>query len=764
MTAHELKRILGAFVNDPSELDVRQGRIVAQIQDELVDVRLVTEAVSGELMIEDSDSMYKPRSWLVQKVAKIDLLAERILTHVPDTPAFVIPSGLLSGDLSSSTADDESAVTDVADTLMQRLGAPIPATTAILYLTSDAGEGKTTLIDHLARHQATRCKSRTGSWLLVPIALGGKTFLRFDDVVIGTLSNRFRFNRYYFDGFLELVKLGVIVPAFDGFEEMFVEGHSGEAVSALGSFIDSLQSAGSIMVAARKAFFEITSFKTQARLFDAIGDRSASFARLKINRWKKAQFLEYADLRGFSDAECLYDTFAARLGSEHPMLSRAFLVKRLVDLAQSVETVEQLANELGNTPQDYFFRFVETLVDREARLKWLDKTGDAAQPLLTVAEHHQLLAAIAREMWQSSANALRLDVIDVIVEMFAESMRRGPAFVRQIRERIRNHSLLSPDPARGGLLEFDHDEFRRFYLGEALGSALADRNQADLLSIVSADRIPSDTCDQALSHLLRVGRQGGDCIAVVVDVARSSSPLSFARENCGALLVRLLSGEPEGRGQVEVDSVVFPLNALVGRRLSHVKFSQCRFEPTEIAGAQFNNISFHACDFERLDVVDTKTLGGTTFVDCRVNALKRGGGEDERNFYGPHEIAAEMRKVGAAIPVKNDLPADSTLPEADARIDAVEKFLRVFLRATQVNEDTIRTKFGKQGPWFVDDIVPTLVRAKIVENVEYCGKGVQARYKLAVPMYAIQDALAASEGSFENFLSAFHGKKGPRLA
>ena len=759
MTANELKRILGAFVIDPSELDVRQGRIVAQIQDDLIDVRLITKADSGELMIEDADTTYTPRAWILRRVAKLDLLADRILTHIPETAAFVVPGGLLRGDLASTTTDDETAVSDVAGCLEQRLGAPIPATTTILYLTSDAGEGKTTLINHLARQQAVRCKSRTGSWLLVPIALGGKTFLRFDDVVIGTLSNRFRFNRYYFDGFLELVKLGAVVPAFDGFEEMFVEGHSGEAVSALGSFIDSLESAGSIMVAARKAFFEITSFKTQARLFDAIGDRSASFARLKINRWQKPQFIEYATLRGVSQAEELYATFAGRLGTEHPMLSRAFLVKRLVDLAQNAETVEQLANELGNAPQDYFFKFVETLVDREAQLKWLDKTGDAAQPLLAVAEHHQLLAAIAREMWQSSANALRLDVVDVIVDLFADPMRRGPTFVRQIRERIRNHSLLSTDAARGNLLEFDHDEFRRFYLGESLGGALADRNQADLLSIVSVDRLPSDTCDQALSHLARAGARRSDCIAAVVDVARSSSPLSFARENCGALLIRLLSGDLESTTLPAVDSVVFPLNALVGRQLANVTFSQCRFEPTEMAGARFKNVLFDACEFERLDIADDDALIGSTFVDCRVNALKRGGGESERNFYGPHEITAGLRDSGAAIPAAEDSPDQGIAPVPDARIEAVEKFLRVFLRATQVNEGTIRAKFGNQGHWFVDDIVPILMRAKIVENVEYRGRGVQARYKLAVPMYAIQDALAESEGNFDAFLSALDGSR-----
>ena len=756
MTANELKRILGAFVNDPSELEISQGRIVAQVQDDLIDVRLTTNPDSGELVVEDAGTTYTPRSWILRRVARLDQLAERMLSYIPETPAFVVPSGLLRADMASSSEDQEASIDDVAVCLKQHLSTPVPATTTILYLTSDAGEGKTTLINHLARQQASLCRARQGNWLLVPIALGGKTFLRFDDVVIGTLSNRFRFNRYYFDGFLELVKLGAVVPAFDGFEEMFVEGHSGEAVSALGGFIDSLESAGTIMVAARKAFFEITSFKTQARLFDAIGDRSASFARLKINRWQERQFVEYATRRGFDRAQELYATFSARLGSSHPMLSRAFLVKRLIDLAKNADTIEQLAAELGNAPQDYFFRFVETLVDREAQLKWLDKTGDAAQPLLTLAEHHILLAAIAREMWQSSANALRLDVIDVIVDIFADPMKRGPTFVRQIRERVRNHSLLSTDATRGNLLEFDHDEFRRFYLGEALGGALAEGSRVDLLSIVSVDRLPPDTCDQALSHLVRSGARRADCVPLVIDVARGSSPLSFARENCGALLIRLLSGGVEDGASIVVDSVVFPVNALVGRQLLNVEFSQCRFEPTEIVGTHFVDVFFRGCEFERIDIADECTLSGGTFVECRVNALRRGAGETERNFYGPHEIVAEMRDSGAVVSTSQNFPTEASARARDQRIDAVEKFLRVFLRATQVNEDTVRAKFGKQAAWFVDDIMPILIRFNIVEQVEYRGKGVQGRYKLAVQMSAIQDALAECNGDFDAFLGTMN--------
>lgn len=754
MTSNELKRILRAFVNDPAELDVRQGRVVAQIHDELIDVALRTDTKTGELSINDGDTNYAPRAWLLKRIARLDLLADRILAYTPPTAAFVPPSGALRGDLSTSGDDADLPISDVNAQLEHWIRTPLPATTSILYLTSDAGEGKTTLISEVARKQAERCKARASSSLLLPIPLGGKTFLRFDDVVIGTLSNRYRFNRYFFDGFLELVRLGAVVPAFDGFEEMFVEGHSGEAVSALGSLIDALDSSGSIIVAARKAFFEYTSFRTQARLFDSIGDRCASFSRLRIDRWGKPQFLQYGRLRKYSDPEGLYERFSTRLSAEHPMLSRAFLVKRLFDLADESGTLDQLVGALGTTPQDYFFKFVETLVDREARLKWLDKSGDASHPLLTLEEHHELLAAIAREMWQSSVNALRLDVVDVIVDLFVESKRRGPTFARQVRERIKNHSLLANDPARGNLLEFDHDEFRRFYLGEALGRALVEKQQADLLSLVSADKLPADTCDQALNRLARAEQSWDDRVILVLDVARSASPLSFARENCGALLIRLLGGTSGDAAGHVVQGIVFPYDALAGRTLKDVRFRNCHLEATSIGGSSFSHVEFDDCDFERIELNEEDRFQGIILSMCRVNEVRLLDADAPRSLYGPKEINKTLLERGGIVIDQSVLAADSA-EEEDGRVELVEKFLRVFLRATQVNEDTIRAKFGKLGSVFMDEVLPALVRAKVVQSVEYRGRGVQERYKLAVPMQDVQRALHESHGSFDRFLDTF---------
>ena len=68
--------------------------------------------------------------------------------------------------------------------------------------------------------------------------------------------NRLRFNLLFYDAFVELVRIGAVVPALDGFEEMFVEGTAGDAMSALGNLMQAMQSSGAVLIAARKAYFE----------------------------------------------------------------------------------------------------------------------------------------------------------------------------------------------------------------------------------------------------------------------------------------------------------------------------------------------------------------------------------------------------------------------------------------------------------------------------------------------------------------------------
>lgn len=438
MDIAEFKRILTSFADEPSDVDIRLGKVVAQFRDDIVDASISYSAGDDrQLLITENEQQFSARSWLVNRVARLPQLADRIIATTAPTPSqspFVTPSGERSLDLAGSGVDE--IVEDAVETMLQLASSPTPGATTVLYLTSDAGEGKTTVINRAARKQALNFKEKTVSSLIVPIPLSGRAFLTFDDAVIAALVNKLRFNYFYYDAFINLVRMGVVVPAFDGYEEMLVEGSKGEAVSALGNLVQTLDSSGSIFIAARKAFFEYLSFKTQAKLLDAIGDRSASFGRLELHRWSKQQFCEYGRLRNAIDPQSIYDTVAARLGAEHPVLTRAVLVRRLFDVAQGASDNAELAAMLGNNPHDYFYTFVDAIVRREAAEKWLARiSGDVMEPLLDPAEHHLLLAQIALEMWQSSTNTLRHDVLDAVVELFSEGRKKSANVVRQVKER-----------------------------------------------------------------------------------------------------------------------------------------------------------------------------------------------------------------------------------------------------------------------------------------------------------------------------------------
>ena len=132
--------------------------------------------------------------------------------------------------------------TDSREELINQLGDYPVDMTLIYFLTSDAGEGKTSLIEKISVDQAKAFKKKKAYTLILPVPLGGRPFLRFDDAIIASLSNRFRFPFLYYDSFLELVKMGAIIPAFDGYEEMLSQSESGEAISAIGDLVDQLSS------------------------------------------------------------------------------------------------------------------------------------------------------------------------------------------------------------------------------------------------------------------------------------------------------------------------------------------------------------------------------------------------------------------------------------------------------------------------------------------------------------------------------------------
>jgi hypothetical protein len=74
------------------------------------------------------------------------------------------------------------------------------------------------------------------------------------------------------------------------------------------------------------------------------------------------------------------------------------------------------------------------------------------------------------------------------------------------------------------------------------------------------------------------------------------------------------------------------------------------------------------------------------------------------------------------------------------------------MRTTELNERTIQQRLGSQSPLFMDEVLPRLMDASVVEEVTYRGRGNQRRWRLALPLSEVKDAMEGCKGNFERFL------------
>lgn len=717
-----------------------------QLRDEVVEASITQN--DGTLWITESEVPQSAFRWIINRVARLPLLAERILSYVGETENFVIPSGDLLDQPELATGDEQVRVPNTVECIREISDRRIAGASTVLYLTSDAGEGKTTLINHTARTQAAAYKRKEANWLLVPISLGGRPFLRFDDVVIGALVNRLRFQFFYYDAFIELIRMGALVPAFDGFEEMFIESSSGEALSALGGLMSTLGSSGTVVISARKAYFEYKSFATQARLFDAVGSDAVSFARLALERWSRDHFVEYAKLRGVKNPQGLYDTVANRLTASHPVLTRAVLVRRLVDVAISPVGINTLVADLGTTPQDYFYQFVNAIIEREANEKWIDRSGDPARQLLSTLEHHQLLSMVAHEMWISTTDSLTGEVLDLVADIFSELHDKAPNISRQIKERIKQHSLITTSESSRGQFAFDHEDFRKFFLGEDLGRALKDSSEYDLRSLLQVGTLPQETSEAGTAFVRRNGGSVPDAVSTLLRINRQELPTSYVKENCGALIIRLIDGYHDQAP--EVSGVTFPSDALRGRLLHSICFVDCAFQGTSLDGTKLRNCIFSNCSFDRLEFGSTTLLEQVTLRDTDVLSLINF--DTEERYFDPTAILNRLQSRGFLLYDTGAQAPPPAVAEVDFRIVLTERALRLFLRGTQQNELTMRSRLGVRANEFFEEVMPALLDHRILEEVRYEGGGRQRRFKISTPMQLLDRAIRESKGDFEQFL------------
>jgi hypothetical protein len=168
MDSTRFKEIVGAFLDSNDHFDKELGDFVLQVGNELISFDLSLR--NGSLWVTEGNNRTLAEEWIIKRLAMLPRLAERILASVPENVEFIKPQAEFLDQINKNANDEPEHVIDaekaVSDFISKRPG----GTCSVLYLTSDAGEGKTTLINHLARSQAEMYQSGQTDWLLVPVA------------------------------------------------------------------------------------------------------------------------------------------------------------------------------------------------------------------------------------------------------------------------------------------------------------------------------------------------------------------------------------------------------------------------------------------------------------------------------------------------------------------------------------------------------------------------------------------------------------------
>ena len=746
MNLDDFKRILISFADNANDIVIDRDKVTGIIRGEVIEVQLVDD--DGEIFINEGGELTKARIWISKRLAQLEQLADRIREYSTPVRDFINPTGSLLDDIDNDPTEIEQPTNNVTETLREKLGKKIPGTTRVVYLTSDAGEGKTTIITNLAVTQAELFKKKKTDWLLLPIPLGGRPFLRFDDIVIASLVNRLRFRLFYYESFIELVRLGLIVPAFDGFEEMFMVSSSGEALSATSQLITKLKSSGNVLIAARQAYFDYKGFGAQAKLFDTISMDSVAFAKVAINRWNKDQFEEYAISRNIEDGEEIYNIVSAQLGADHPLITRPVLVNKLLSVVETTGNIDNISEALKNSTE-YFPNFVDAIIAREADTKWIDTSGEN-KPLLTIKQHYELLSAVAEEMWLNNTDSLALNIIDLLADLYSESNGLSIQISRQVKERLKQHALLVK--AEGlGQLKFDHEEFQEFFLGISFYNALKNNKTQEFKNLLRKGLIFGQTIEVLATYCRREKDISIKRLAEVFTLIQiNENSTSYIKENCGNIILRALS--TKDCSGIILENYSFPVDSLKGIAIKNLVIRNSYFQTSALFGTEINHCRFENCTFDNLEIDSYNTvITGGIINDCNIMAVQNSS--KEIDYYDPFNIEKELIHIGFEFKrygsLLEELPKQTDI---DDDLALVQKALRRFIRGNQINDDVFRIKLGKDAEYFIDDILPLLINNKILAEVEYQGSGKKRRFKLIAPFEKINTAFKMSDGSFETFI------------
>jgi hypothetical protein len=531
----------------------------------------------SELTVEFGGKAYSYRAFFASEsmadilgMAKGTLLVHRASTYVEtqaSTPDLI---------------DREGAATDVISRLVSTRDNESELTSFVM-VTGEAGAGKTSVLKELVRRQADKYVRGQADFVYLYIDAQGRALARFNEA-LATELNDLRVSLPIY-AVAPMVKLGLIVPVIDGFDELLGVGGYDDAFSSISSFVEELRGMGALVASARSTYYE-QEFLARANRAAQFGEHSWRLLSVVVKAWGSKEREDFVAKKAGGDKDAqkalsqkLNKVFS---GENLPLGQKPLFVVRV---GEFLSKGEDLSGE---------GRLLEQLVDafltREQSEKLKSKAG---KPILTKDELRALCADFAEEMWNLGTRELDKVTVRELADLAMSESDATSADKAIVIERMPSMAFLQPGESQGSV-SFEHELFFDLFLASRLAQKIIAANPG-LSLVLGRSTMPESLAEGVAEQI--TGSLGYEFpkLAETLSVAAASfgAKQQFVRENAGRIVAHLICA---ARAQ--------------GESVTHMSLKEFAFPGSDLSGAVFESVTLTNVDFKRVDLV------GSSFVNC----------------------------------------------------------------------------------------------------------------------------------------------------
>ena len=558
--------------------------------------------------------------------------------------------------------------------------------TRVVMITGDAGAGKTRVLQELVHRQADQYLHGQTAKLLLYVNAQGRALARLNEALATELQDLKVGLTYH--SVAVLVRLGVLVPVIDGFDELLGVSGYDDAFSSLAGFLEQLEGEGQLLASARSIYYE-EEFRARAGRVSTTGGQAWSHVPVRIIPWsdddREQYLMKWAAERELSDSDSqklrtrvsgVFKNESGELASKPLFFTRMVdLLERNPDFAAGDDLLQSLVREYSR---------------RELGDKLLDRQS---APLLSETQFELLMSELAQEMWNQETRELDSRSVREVAEYFVENEALPDAAKQVIVERMPALAFLARSEgvtSRAGV-SFEHEAFFFYFLARSIIAQFASTDM-DVRIILSRSALPEDVVERVALQLIGPDgvRESKGLQALVerlaVAGAKEWSRTTQVRENAGLLVMAMFrawarsSADHRDVVGCRVRSVVFPGGHLKDVGLTRCFLSDVAFRRTDLTSTKFvdsevSNVLFVepivAPESTRLEL---KRLDVASLTGIRVRQA-----DSIVTRYDPEFVATTLRECGAPITLDRSGPHI-----ARAHMELLERLMHAYSRANPV--------------------------------------------------------------------------------